>query len=120
MDKPAYLAGVLQAVKEATGALCVRPPDLDKTEAPASESRTEQADQGRTTPAPDAAPDVKADDSAQAHTVEKQSEWDELEQGERQYVTGIVKACQDHGVNPVTLLPITLVKPASAELKARG
>jgi hypothetical protein len=104
------------AVKDASGDVSVRDPDLDKATAPATKSREEQADQGRTAPAPDPQPDVKTDDTAQVQTVAKQA-WADMPTGERQYIKGIVKACQDHRINPATLIPVHLAKAASSELK---
>jgi hypothetical protein len=118
--RASYLAGVMLAVKEATGELSVRPPDLDVQTAPATKPREAKADQGRTQPAPKIESDVNPDQSAQQQTVAKQASWDQLDTGERHYLIGIVKACQDHDVNPVTLIPVHYAKAAAAALQHAG
>jgi hypothetical protein len=114
MKKANYLAGMLMAMKEA-GDVAVRMPDLNKKEAPATKPREQQADQGRTTDAPDPAPDTKPDQTPQEQTVKKS--WADLPGTEREYLKGIVKACQEHNVNAAALVPVAYVKAAAAELK---
>jgi hypothetical protein len=123
----AYYEGIGRAFKDgglekpAMHDIAVRSPDLDTAPpAPASQPRETEADQGATKPAIDPAPDVKVDSSATDKVVAKAADWAKMAADQREYVKGIVQACYDHKVNPVTLLPIDVVKAASEELDQDG